>query len=150
MEESFVNETNDREACLKRWIVGLVQMNCEKEISTLLSKASYEAYMPMQRETHQRSDRKEKVNRFIISISSDQIDGLRFMHENIDSAITIESPLYVGDKVRIVRGSLKGLKGNLCALKDKKHIVAIILEYLGYTCVGVTINDINNELIHIL
>lgn len=30
-EESFANGTNDREACPKRWIAVLVQMNCEKK-----------------------------------------------------------------------------------------------------------------------
>ena len=60
VEKSFVNGTNDREACPKRWIAVLVQMNCEKKTSTLLNKAGYETYIPTQQEIHQWSDRKKK------------------------------------------------------------------------------------------
>lgn len=66
VKKSFVNGTNDREACLKRWIAVLVQMNCEKKTSTLLNKAGYETYIPTQQEIHQWSDRKKKVNRLIM------------------------------------------------------------------------------------
>lgn len=66
VEKSFVNGTNDREACPKRWIAVLVQMNCEKKTSTLLNKAGYETYIPTQQEIHQWSDRKKKVNRLIM------------------------------------------------------------------------------------
>lgn len=66
MEKSFVNGTSDREACLKRWIAILVQMNCEKKTSILLNKAGYETYIPTQQEIHQWSDRKKKVNRLIM------------------------------------------------------------------------------------
>lgn len=59
-EESFANGTNDREACPKRWIAVLVQMNCEKKTATQLGKAGYETYIPIQQEIHQWSDRKKK------------------------------------------------------------------------------------------
>ena len=49
---SFVNGTNDREAYPKRWIAVLVQMNCEKKVSTLLNKSGYEKYIPVQQEIH--------------------------------------------------------------------------------------------------
>lgn len=62
IEESFANGTNDREACQKRWIAVLVQMNCEKKTATLLEKAGYETYIPIQQEIHQWSDRKKKIN----------------------------------------------------------------------------------------
>ena len=65
-EESFANGTNDREACPKRWIAVLVQMNCEKKTATQLGKAGYETYIPIQQEIHQWSDRKKKVNRLIM------------------------------------------------------------------------------------
>lgn len=65
-EKSFANGTNDREAYPKRWIAVLVQMNCEKKASTLLNKAGYETYIPIQQEIHQWSDRKKKVNRLIM------------------------------------------------------------------------------------
>ena len=63
---SLVNGTNDREACPKRWIAVLVQVNCEKRTATRLSKVGYETYIPTQQEVHQWSDRKKKVDRLIM------------------------------------------------------------------------------------
>ena len=64
--ESLVNGTNDREACPKRWIAVLVQVNCEKRTATYLNKVGYETYIPTQQEVHQWSDRKKKVDRLIM------------------------------------------------------------------------------------
>ena len=64
--ESLVNGTNDREACPKRWIAVLVQVNCEKKTETRLGKVGYETYIPTQQEVHQWSDRKKKVDRLIM------------------------------------------------------------------------------------
>ena len=63
---SLVNGTNDREACQKRWIAVLVQVNCEKKTATRLGKVGYETYIPTQEEVHQWSDRKKKVDRLIM------------------------------------------------------------------------------------
>ena len=65
-ESSFVNGTNDREACPKRWIAVLVQVNCEKKTATRLGKIGYETYIPTQQEVRQWSDRKKKVDRLIM------------------------------------------------------------------------------------
>ena len=63
---SLVNGTNDREACPKRWIAVLVQVNCEKRTATRLNKIGYETYIPTQQEVHQWSDRTKKVERLIM------------------------------------------------------------------------------------
>jgi len=65
-KNSLVNGTNDREACKKRWIAVLVQVNCEKKVASQLNKAGYETYIPTQQEVHQWSDRKKKIDRLII------------------------------------------------------------------------------------
>ena len=65
-KDSLVNGTNDREAYPKRWIAVLVQVNCEKKTATRLSKVGYETYIPTQKEVHQWSDRKKKVDRLIM------------------------------------------------------------------------------------
>ena len=57
--ESLVNGTNDREACPKRWIAALVQMNCEKKVASKLDKLGITNYVPIQKEVHQWSDRKK-------------------------------------------------------------------------------------------
>lgn len=66
LQKSFVNVTNDREAYPKRWIAVLVQMNCEKQTCTKLNKAGFETFIPIQKEIHQWSDRKKKIERLII------------------------------------------------------------------------------------
>lgn len=64
--KTLVNVTNGGEAYPKRWIAVLVQMNCEKKASTLLNKAGYETYIPIQQEVHQWSDRKKKIDRLVM------------------------------------------------------------------------------------
>ena len=49
-----------------------------------------------------------------------------------------------GDRVRIVRGPLKDLEGELCRIDDEKPMVAIQIECLGYACVNIDKSDIEN------
>ena len=65
-EKSFVNGTNDREAHSKFWIAALVQMNCEKKVASKLDKLGITNYVPTQKEIHQWSDRKKKIERIVI------------------------------------------------------------------------------------
>ena len=64
--ESLVNGTNDREAYPKFWIAALVQMNCEKKVASKLDKLGITNYVPTQKEIHQWSDRKKKIERIVI------------------------------------------------------------------------------------
>ena len=63
---SFVNRTNDREAYPKRWVAALVHTNCEKKVATKLEKLGIENYVAIQKEEHQWSDRKKKIDRIVI------------------------------------------------------------------------------------
>ena len=63
---SFVNGTNDREAYPKRWVAALVQMNCEKKVAAKLDKMGIANYVPIQKEEHQWSDRKKRIDRVVI------------------------------------------------------------------------------------
>ena len=63
---SFVNVTNDREAYPKRWVAALVQMNCEKKVAAKLDKMGIANYVPIQKEEHQWSDRKKRIDRVVI------------------------------------------------------------------------------------
>lgn len=63
---SFVNGTNDREAYPKRWVAALVHTNCEKKVATKLEKLGIENYVEIQKEEHQWSDRKKKIDRIVI------------------------------------------------------------------------------------
>lgn len=66
VSDSFVNGTNDGEACPKRWVAALVQMNCEKKVAAKLDKMGIANYVPIQQEEHQWSDRKKKIDRVVI------------------------------------------------------------------------------------
>ena len=75
-------------------------------------------------------------------IPTTQIEQFRFMLGNADSSVIIETPLHIGDHVKIIRGPLLGQEGKLCVLKDKKQAVAITLDCFGYACVETSICDV--------
>lgn len=65
-DRSFVDVTNEREACPKYWIAMLVQMNTEKKTSEKLTKLGIRNYVPTQTEIHQWSDRKKRIEKVVI------------------------------------------------------------------------------------
>jgi len=76
-------------------------------------------------------------------IPDDQIDRLKFMLRHADTQVDlIDQNLQVGQQVRIVRGPLKGLEGELCYVEAEKPMVAIRIECLGYACVNVSKGDL--------
>ena len=175
---SFVNGINDREACPKRWVAALVQMNCERKVAARLDKMGIENYVAIQKEEHQWSDRRKKIERVVIPmvvfvrltqdeedefrrlsfiikfitypgskelatpIPDTQIEKLKFLLHNADGKVTIVESLKVGDKVRFVRGPMKGLEGELTYIDENKPIVAIRIDGLGYACVSVEKNNL--------
>ncbi len=78
-------------------------------------------------------------------IPDEQIDKLKFLLHNADAKVSIVENLKVGDKVRLVRGPMKGLEGELSYIEENKPIVAIRIDGLGYACIS--IEKINLELI---
>ena len=76
-------------------------------------------------------------------IPDDQIDRLKFMLKQADSPVELrEQHLQVGDRVRIVRGALQGLEGELYKSVPEKSMVAIRIDGLGYACVSVSVGDL--------
>ena len=178
---SLVNGTNDREAYPKRWFAALVQMNCEKKVAAKLEQMGVANYVPVQREEHQWSDRKKKIDRVVIPmvvfvrlaqneedefrrlsfilkfitypgskelatpIPDEQIEKLKFLLHNADAKVSIVENLKVRDRVRLVRGPMIGLEGELSYIEDNKPIVAIRVDGLGYACINV--DKVNLELI---
>ena len=78
-------------------------------------------------------------------IPDEQIEMLKLLLHNADAKVSIVKNLKVGDKVRLVRGPMKGLEGELSYIEENKPIVAIRIDGLGYACVSV--EKINLELI---
>lgn len=76
-------------------------------------------------------------------IPDEQIERLKFMLKHADSSVELNNELLqVGEKVRIARGSLKGLEGELHIVDANKMMVAIRIECLGYACVNVSLTDV--------
>jgi transcription antitermination factor NusG len=76
-------------------------------------------------------------------IPDEQIDRLKFMLKQADSPVELmPENLRVGDRVRIARGALKGLEGELCKSVPEKSMVAIRIDGLGYACVSVSVGDL--------
>ena len=70
-------------------------------------------------------------------IPDEQIEKLKFLLHNADAKVSIIENLKVGDKVRLVRGPMKGLEGELSYVEENKPIVAIRIDGLGYACVSI-------------
>lgn len=76
-------------------------------------------------------------------IPDEQVERLKFMLKQADSPVELMAQnLQVGDKVRIVRGALKGLEGELSKSMTEKSMVAIRIDGLGYACVSVSVGDL--------
>ena len=76
-------------------------------------------------------------------IPDSQINRLKFMLRHAETSVELlEQNLQVGETVRVVRGPLKGLEGEICMAKDDKPMVAIRIDCLGYACVNIEKSDV--------
>jgi transcription antitermination factor NusG len=74
-----------------------------------------------------------------VVIPDDQMERFRFMLDYSEDAISInEAPLVKGDAVRVIKGPLTGLEGELIKVGDK-HEIAIRIDMLGCACVDMPI-----------
>lgn len=79
-------------------------------------------------------------------IPGDQIRRLRFMLGQSDIPVTIsDRPYRVGDRVRVLRGSLMGLEGEVVNLKSAKSELVVSLDFFG--CAKLSIDTVNLEII---
>ena len=76
-------------------------------------------------------------------IPDQQMEHLKFMLHHADTEVNVtDSVLKVGDEVEVIRGSLKGLKGNICYIEENKPMIGVYMNLLGYVCVMINKNDI--------
>lgn len=76
-------------------------------------------------------------------IPDDQIETLKRMLNQSESPVQIRDQIFrTGDHVRIVRGPLKGIEGDLCKVESGKSVVSLQIDCLGFACVGVEIGDL--------
>ena len=72
-----------------------------------------------------------------------QIENLKFMLRQSETQVEMMDRIFkTGDRVRIARGPLKDLEGELCRVESEKSMVAIQIECLGYACVNIDKSDL--------
>ena len=72
-----------------------------------------------------------------------QIDRLKFMLRHAESSVELlEQTLQVGEAIRVSRGPLKGLEGEIYQVQPDKPMVAIRIDCLGYACVSIDKSDV--------
>ena len=88
---------------------------------------------------------KDSANKPLAIIPDKEIERLKFMlgQEDIPVEITAK-PFKTGDKVRVVRGNLAGLEGEVMDLKESKSELIVTLDFFG--CARLSIDTINLEL----
>ena len=141
----------------KRWLVAVVRICHEKKTSERLTKMGIENFLPIQQEVHQWSDRRKAVDRVLLpmmifvhvdpqeqkevltlsAISRYMVLRFKFMLDYSDETISMStSPLAPGEKIRVIKGPLAGLEGELVNLNGKSK-VAVRLTMLGCACVDI-------------
>ena len=72
-----------------------------------------------------------------------QIDRLKFMLRHAESSVELlGQTLQVGEAIRVARGPLKGLEGEIYQVQPDKPMVAIRIDCLGYACVSIDKSDL--------
>lgn len=89
-----------------------------------------------------------KTNEFnthpIAVIPEQQINKLKFILYNSDSQVDINlaSPVCIGEKVRVIRGKLTGLEGNVIQHKDGDTSILVQLDVLGCARMSISMEDL--------
>ena len=178
---SPVNGTDDREAYSKSWIALYTRPRSEKKVKAFLDEQKIEAYLPVQKQIRQWSDRKKLVdvviipmvifvnvskeklnqiinhplilrpltlpgNKDIAIIPNSQIEQLKFILGQSNYQVTFDPTIItVNDTVRVVRGSLIGITGQIEYCPNGSTELTIRIDLLGGA--RVKINRYEMELI---
>lgn len=83
-------------------------------------------------------------NKPLATIPDEQIKTLKFMLGQSDIPVTITDCAYHrGEKVRVIRGQLKGLEGEVLNTNELKSEIIVALNFFG--CAKVSIDTVNIE-----
>lgn len=87
------------------------------------------------------------LNKPLAIVSDKEIKQLKFMLGQSDVPVVItDRPYKVGDKVRVIRGSLAGLEGEVFMTTEDKSEVMVALEFFG--CAKLLIDTVNLKVIN--
>jgi transcription antitermination factor NusG len=93
-----------------------------------------------------RANKATNYSKSLAIVSDDEIKRLKFMLGQSDIPIEItDRPYQTGDKVKVIRGSLAGLDGEVIEMNPSKSVLTVSLKYFG--CAKLVIDTINLELI---
>lgn len=84
------------------------------------------------------------VSKPLAVIPDGQIERLRFMLGQTDIPVSVTArPMRVGDKVRVIRGHLKGLEGQVLEMSNSKSEMTVAIDFIG--CARLLIDTVNLE-----
>ena len=134
--QTEVRQWSDRKKKIDRIIIPMVifiQVDKEEEIGLRKSSIVYKFISyPGQKEA--------------AVIPNEQIEKLKFMLHNADSAVEFSDTVYeIGEEIEIVRGPLKGLYGELCYTEKGNPMLGVYVKLLGYSYVSVDIKDVKRR-----
>lgn len=93
-----------------------------------------------------RANKTDSFSKALAIVSDEEIKRLKFMLGQSDVPVEItDRPYHTGDKVRVIRGSLVGLEGEVSEMDPNKSVLTVNLKYFG--CAKLVIDTINLELI---
>lgn len=96
--------------------------------------------------TNKAGESKHSANKPLAIISDNEIERLKFMLGQSDISVRItEKPFKTGDKVRVIRGNLAGLEGEVLDMRNAKSELIVSLDFLG--CARLSIETVNLEII---
>lgn len=76
-------------------------------------------------------------------IPDSQIENLKFMLNQSESPVHMLDHVFrTGDRVRIARGPLKNLEGELCKVESGKSMVSVLIDSLGFACINIEQGDL--------
>ena len=154
--------TGEGVAHSKRWYVALVRMHHEKKVSERLSKMGIDSFVPVQQQIHQWSDRRKLVDTVLLPMMvfvhvtpKERMEVLSFstvsrymvMRGESTPAVIPDEQMARGEKVRVIKGPLSGLVGELVTVGGRSKI-AVRLNMLGCACVDMPIGYV--EPIHLI
>ena len=119
----------------EHWYAMYVKMHHEKKTAEKLYKMGVKHYLPLQETVKQWSDRIDKATHKPAIIRNEEMERFMFMLDYSENTVRFCcEPLKPGEKVEVIKGPLKGLKGELIDI-DGKSQVSVRLEMLGYAMV---------------
>lgn len=92
------------------------------------------------------TDKAAKANAYgvhpVARIPDREMQMLRFMLYQADAPVDFVSHVHLGDRIRVVRGSLKGFEGHITNLPSGKSFVVARLDSLGCAIMKISPEDV--------